>query len=60
MHDCDVPDESFLMVSQTSWEDDIFWDDGEETKQKVRGNNILEEKSCQLNEPNLIRPIDLS
>mgnify|MGYP001014966169 CR=1 FL=1 len=30
-----VPDESFLMVAQVTWEDDIIWDDGEETKQKV-------------------------
>ena len=31
----DIPDESFLMVAQTTWEDDIIWDDSEETKQKV-------------------------
>ncbi|XP_065225060.1 transcription initiation factor TFIID subunit 1 isoform X2 [Planococcus citri] len=34
----DIPDESFLMVAQTAWEEDIIWDDSEETKQKVMQN----------------------
>lgn len=37
----EVPDESFLMVAQISWEDDIIWDDSDETRQKVRANFYL-------------------
>lgn len=31
----EVPDESFLMVAQITWEDDIIWDDSDETRQRV-------------------------
>lgn len=31
-----MPDESFLMVAQITWEDDIIWDVSEEIRKKVR------------------------
>lgn len=38
--DSGFPDDSFLMVSQLQWEDDVIWD-GSEIKHKVRVVVIL-------------------
>lgn len=39
--DGQVPEEAFLMVAQVTWEDDIIWDDSEETKQKVSSSYVI-------------------
>lgn len=41
----DIPDESYLMVSQDSWEDSVIWD-GDDVKEEVLKNLYCTEKAA--------------